>query len=253
MGFLWTPSGSATVLKESWSMFCHLLPNSIHWYTSQLASDAEIGTTPVLLALWSVRNTRNSTTCTPCSVVFWLIWLFTSQSTFFQLCSEGSSWVEPVLSKAKCVLMTHHTNVGKARIGSPSGSSQAFYHRAHNVLLLFSYCLWMFCCAVISAITSLGERTGCPIYLCDWMMKGRQSLEAISVKQHSFDNTCYFPSLFTMSYQCNFVLSRSWSTDYGARLNPLKRSLQEQYKLGFDYTVKPVLSGHSKGRLKIVF
>ena len=29
----------------------------------------------------------------------WLIWLFTSQSTIFQLCRDGSSWVEPVLGK----------------------------------------------------------------------------------------------------------------------------------------------------------
>ena len=28
-----------------------------------------------------------------------LIWLFMSQSTIFQLCRDGSSWVEPVLSK----------------------------------------------------------------------------------------------------------------------------------------------------------
>ena len=28
-----------------------------------------------------------------------LIWFFTSQSTIFQLCRDGSSWVEPVLSK----------------------------------------------------------------------------------------------------------------------------------------------------------
>ena len=30
---------------------------------------------------------------------FCLIWFFMSQSTIFQLCQEGSSWVEPVLSK----------------------------------------------------------------------------------------------------------------------------------------------------------
>ena len=28
-----------------------------------------------------------------------LIWFFTSQSTIFQICQDGSSWVEPVLSK----------------------------------------------------------------------------------------------------------------------------------------------------------
>ena len=30
--------------------------------------------------------------------VICLIWFFTSQSTIFQLCRDGSSWVEPVLS-----------------------------------------------------------------------------------------------------------------------------------------------------------
>ena len=33
-----------------------------------------------------------------------LIWFFTPQSTIFQLCQDGSSWVEPVLSKDQCVL-----------------------------------------------------------------------------------------------------------------------------------------------------
>ena len=34
-----------------------------------------------------------------------LIRFFTSQSTIFQLCWNGPSWVEPVLSKDKCVLL----------------------------------------------------------------------------------------------------------------------------------------------------
>ena len=32
------------------------------------------------------------------------VWYFTSQSTMFQLCQDGSSWVEPVLNKDICVL-----------------------------------------------------------------------------------------------------------------------------------------------------
>ena len=32
-----------------------------------------------------------------------------SQSTVFQLCLDGSSWVEPVLSKDKCVLLKDTT------------------------------------------------------------------------------------------------------------------------------------------------
>ena len=38
-----------------------------------------------------------------------LIWFFTSQSTIFQLCRDSSSWVEPVLSKDKCVLLKDTT------------------------------------------------------------------------------------------------------------------------------------------------
>ena len=35
--------------------------------------------------------------------------LITSQSTIFQLCQDGSSWVEPVLSKNKCLVQGHNT------------------------------------------------------------------------------------------------------------------------------------------------
>ena len=34
-----------------------------------------------------------------------LIWFFPSQSTIFQLCRDKSSWVEPVLSKDKIVII----------------------------------------------------------------------------------------------------------------------------------------------------
>ena len=40
---------------------------------------------------------------------FCLIWFFMSQSTFFQLCRDGPSWVEPVLSKDICVLLNDTT------------------------------------------------------------------------------------------------------------------------------------------------
>ena len=42
-------------------------------------------------------------------VYFCLIGFFTSQSTTFQLCRNRSSWVEPVLSKDKCVLLKDTT------------------------------------------------------------------------------------------------------------------------------------------------
>ena len=38
-----------------------------------------------------------------------LIWYFTSKSTIFQLCRDGSSWVEPVLSKDYCVFFKDTT------------------------------------------------------------------------------------------------------------------------------------------------
>ena len=38
-----------------------------------------------------------------------LIWFLTSQSIRFQLCRDGSSWVEPVVSKYQCVLVKHIT------------------------------------------------------------------------------------------------------------------------------------------------
>ena len=38
-----------------------------------------------------------------------LIWFFRSESTIFQLCQDGSSWVEPVLSNDKCVLLKDTT------------------------------------------------------------------------------------------------------------------------------------------------
>ena len=38
-----------------------------------------------------------------------LVWFFASQSTIFQLCGDGSSWVEPVLSKDKYVLLKDTT------------------------------------------------------------------------------------------------------------------------------------------------
>ena len=41
--------------------------------------------------------------------LFCLILFLTSQSTIFQLCRDGSSWVEPVLSYDKCVLLKDRT------------------------------------------------------------------------------------------------------------------------------------------------
>ena len=48
-------------------------------------------------------------------------------STIFQLNRDGFSWVEPVLSYDKCVLLEDHNAVTPVRLG-PSVSSQALYH-----------------------------------------------------------------------------------------------------------------------------
>ena len=48
-------------------------------------------------------------------------------STIFQFNRDGSSWVEPVLSKDKCVLLKDHSAVTLVRL-EPSVSSQALYH-----------------------------------------------------------------------------------------------------------------------------
>ena len=42
-------------------------------------------------------------------LLFSLIRFFASLSTVFQLCQDGSSLVEPVLSKDKCVLLKNTT------------------------------------------------------------------------------------------------------------------------------------------------
>ena len=61
-----------------------------------------------------------------------MIWFFTSQSTIVQLCRDRSSWVKPVLSKDKCVLLKNktHSDVGEAWTCGPSVLSQALYHWA---------------------------------------------------------------------------------------------------------------------------
>ena len=46
-------------------------------------------------------------------------------STIFQLNRDGSSWVEPVLSYDKCVLLK---DASDAQTSGPSVSSQALYH-----------------------------------------------------------------------------------------------------------------------------
>ena len=45
-----------------------------------------------------------------------LIWFFTSKPTTFQLSQDGSSWVEPVLSKDKWVLLKDHNAVRPVRL-----------------------------------------------------------------------------------------------------------------------------------------
>ena len=50
-----------------------------------------------------------------CYIKFLFVWFFTSQSTILQLCRDRSSWVEPVLSKDKCVLLKDTTQWRQVR------------------------------------------------------------------------------------------------------------------------------------------
>ena len=50
-------------------------------------------------------------------------------STIFQLNRDGISWVEPVLSLDKCVLLKDNNAMTPARL-EPSVSSQTLYHLA---------------------------------------------------------------------------------------------------------------------------
>ena len=62
---------------------------------------------------------------------FCWIWFFMSQSIIFQLCWDGSSWVEPVLSTCtKLGLICLAQGPGEAPTRSPSVSSKALYHLA---------------------------------------------------------------------------------------------------------------------------
>ena len=59
--------------------------------------------------------------------------IFTSQSTIFQLCRDGSSWVEPInVSYSR----TQHSDASETGTCGPSVSSQALYHWA----TVFSWC-----------------------------------------------------------------------------------------------------------------
>ena len=48
-------------------------------------------------------------------------------STIFQLCRDGSSWVEPVLSWDKCVLLKDHSAVTLVRL-EPAAPRSRVYH-----------------------------------------------------------------------------------------------------------------------------
>ena len=60
------------------------------------------------LTLW-LRWAKKQANFPACKVFVCLIWFFMSQSTIFQLCEDGPSWLEPVLSKDKCVLLKDTT------------------------------------------------------------------------------------------------------------------------------------------------
>ena len=55
---------------------------------------------PIPFACWKIVQAF-----LPAGFLLCLILIFTSQSTLFQSCQDGSSWVEPILSRDKCVLL----------------------------------------------------------------------------------------------------------------------------------------------------
>ena len=60
-----------------------------------------------------------------------LFWFYMSQSTIFQSCREGSSWIEPVLITDKVSCSRTQCNAsGAAWTRNPSNPSQALYHWA---------------------------------------------------------------------------------------------------------------------------
>ena len=77
------------------------------------------------------------------------IWLFTSQSTIFQLCRGGSSWVERVLSKAQ-----GHNTVTPVRLEPAApwsrvqhSTTEALCSHKHTVTFsrLYSFIYWKQC------------------------------------------------------------------------------------------------------------
>ena len=71
-----------------------------------------------------------------CCVIICLIWFFTSrQQSFNELCSDGSSWIEPVLSyDYMSCSRTQRTDAFEARNRGPLVSSKALYHWATSLL-----------------------------------------------------------------------------------------------------------------------
>ena len=71
-----------------------------------------------------------------------LIWFFTPKTTIFQLCWDGSSWIEPVLSKDKCVLLKDTTqwfwrgsNLRPPGLGSSTLPLSSLWHVSKSKLL----------------------------------------------------------------------------------------------------------------------
>ena len=81
-----------------------------------------------------------------------LIWFLTSQSTIFQSCWDRSSWVEPVLSKDKCVLLknttkSHQRGSNLRPLGLESStlplSMPVWTYNVHIYYLKLSHVVWL--------------------------------------------------------------------------------------------------------------
>ena len=104
--------------STSWVFFFHFFPNFNRTFCKH--------TVKILIRHWTMQCLAVfdlGLHCLPMShkkdarlkwvkiklLLFCLIWFFTSLSRIFQICRDGSSWVEPVLSKDKYVLLWKDT------------------------------------------------------------------------------------------------------------------------------------------------
>ena len=93
-----------------------------------------------------------------------LIWFFTSQSTVFQLCWDGSSRVEPVLSKNKCVMLKDTTQ-------QPWWGSNHQPLGLESSTLPLSHCAPKYALWLLAIIAKVADHVVCLIRFTDFTSK----------------------------------------------------------------------------------